>query len=263
MRFLMLILGVVFFTLASPAKTCEGTVQAKGSPFHFAFENLKAFDYLNHAVAQLKTENPGSFVCYSAVIIYLNTQQYNEYLFEIEITHSPLLQPVRKIRLLFQDGPIQAYHNALGLPWIGLDNTKVNLVLSALVFSKIATNYENVKTDGQDPLDLITQTKNFNQAGILVIDSVNAVQFSGPEADHKYFLVTWLKTMSYNHTKDMILPQASIVIVDNNNRLTVVEDVNLFSEVLQPLTQIVQQSRPAVVQFDAWVLQLKNLSAQF
>lgn len=262
-HFLMILAGILFFTLTAPAKTCEGVLQTKANPFHFAFENLKSFDYLNHAVGQLKKENPGSFVCYSAVIIYVNTMQYNEYLFEIEITRSPELQPLKKIRLLFADGPIQAYHNALGLPWIGLDNSKVNLILSTLVYSGINTRYDAVKIDDQGPLELITQTNYFNQAGELIKNSVNAIEFSGPEADQKYYLVSWLKLMSFSYTSDMVLPQASILIIDKNNQLSVIENINLFSEVSMPLSQIVKQSQPKIIEFDAWVSQLKDFSAQF
>lgn len=149
---------IFFFQLVSVcgnAKTCEGQFFILSNPFHFAYENLKSFDYLNHAVSFLKSEHSEGIICFSAAILTKNTMGYNEYIYQIEITKNENFEPNNRISLIFQDGPIQAYHNALGLPWIGLENTKVNGLLSKVLLSGEAKVYPRLSST---PIELIQQT---------------------------------------------------------------------------------------------------------
>jgi len=257
-------LFVLFFqfgSVSANAKICEGQSFMLSNPFHFAFENLKSFDYLNHAVTFLKSQHPEGLICFSAAILTKNTMGYNEYIYQIEITKDLNSQPYNRISLVFQDGPIQAYHNALGLPWIGLENTKVNALLSQVLQSGEEKVYPRLS---DSPLELILQTSlyQFRQDQI-VPETLNAVEFNGPDAKAKYYLVTWLKNHYYGYVKDMILAEGSILVLDSSNQFKAVENVSLFSDVLTPLKLISNESRPAVTELNAWVQQLIKFSYVF
>lgn len=260
-RFIKKILLVLFFqfvTVAGNAKTCEGQFFMLSSPFHFAYENLKSFDYLNHAVSFLKSEHPEGMICFSAAILTKNTMSYNEYIYQIEITKDENSEPYNRISLIFQDGPIQAYHNALGLPWIGLENTKVNGLLSKVLQSGEAKVYPRLSST---PLELIQQTSlyQFRQDQI-VPETLNAIEFRGPDVKAKYYLVTWLKNQYYGYAKDMILAEGSILILDSSNQFKAVENVSLFSDILTPLKELSKESKPSITELSAWIQQLIKFS---
>lgn len=244
--------------LSAQAKTCEGQVVTFSNPFHFAYENLKSFSYLNYAVNFLKSQHPEALICYSAAVLTQNAQTYNEYIFQIEITKDPNSEPYNRISVLFQDGPIQAYHNALGLPWIGLENQKVNAWLSQVMASGEAKVYPRLT---ESPLELIQQTSlyQFRQDQI-VPETLNAIEFRGPNTTAKYYLVTWLKKQHYSYAKDLILPEGSILILDSSNQFKAVEDVRLFSDVLTGLQKISTESQPSIIEENVWVQQLIKFS---
>lgn len=244
--------------LQANAKTCEGEMFKLSSPFHFAYENLKSFAYLNHAVIFLQAQNPQAKICFSAAVLTQNTLGYNEYLFQIDVALDKDAAPFNRISLLFQDGPIQAYHNALGLPWIGLENTKVNALLSEVYLS---AEFKIYPRKSNDPLELIQQTAmyQFRKEQILS-GTLNAVEFRGPNASEKYFLVTWLKTQQYAYSKDLVLPEGSVVVLDSKNQFKVVEDVNLFTDVLQNLHKINFETKPSVAEQNVWIQQLIKFS---
>lgn len=263
-RFFKIFVLVLFFQLgdlSAQAKTCEGQAVAFSNPFHFAYENLKSFNYLNYAVNFLKSQHPEGVICFSAAVLTQNNLTYNEYIFQIEITKDQNAEPYNRISLLFQDGPIQAYHNALGLPWIGLENEKVNALLSKVLKSGEAKVYPR---SSAAPLELIQQTNlyQFRQDQI-VPETLNAIEFRGPDAKANYYLVTWLKKQHYSYANDLVLPEGSILILDSSNNFKVIEDVRLFSDVLAGLQQINTESQPSISELNVWVQQLIKYSYVF
>lgn len=258
LKLLVLSFALQFASLQARAKTCEGETFMLSSPFHFAYENLKSFAYLNHAVNFLKSQHPEAQICFSAAVLTQNTLSYNEYIFQIEITKDKDSEPYNRISVIFQDGPIQAYHNALGLPWIGLENTKVNDLLSQVSRSGEAKVFPRLR---RSPLELIQQTSlyQFRQDQI-VPQTLNAVEFRGSETKAKYYLVTWLKNQHYGYSNDMILPEGSILIIDSSNQFKVIEDVRLFSDVLEGLHKINYETKPSISELNVWVQQLIKFS---
>lgn len=260
-RFLKIFIFVFSFQLGDlsvQAKTCEGQAAAFSNPFHFAYENLKSFDYLNYAVNFLKSQHPQGVICFSAAVLTQNSLSYNEYIFQIEIAKDANAEPYNRISVLFQDGPIQAYHNALGLPWIGLENTKVNTLLSQVVQSGEAKVYPRL---GSLPLELVQQTSLYQfRKDQIVPETLNAIEFRGPDTKAKYYLVTWLKNKHYGYIKDMILAEGSILILDSSDKFKVIEDVPLFSDVLANLRQINTESKPSITELNVWVQQLIKFS---
>lgn len=256
---LSVILVMALGTTSASAFECKNEVITQNRfAFSNAYSNLSQFNYVYHSIKKLTERDPSLLTCVEAVALTQTTLQYNKYLFQVSMFSTKTNMVTHKINLLYQDAPIQGYHNAIGLPWVGLKNNDVDTYFSGLIKS---SEFEKIATTETDVLKILKSTDKYKyfekSMDPLTLSSIVVATDSAS----KTHLITWLSHNSNSNSFDgsYVTAQAMLIKI-GSSEVSVANQLSAFTDLLLPLEDLSKSSVPVEKDLDIWIQKLISFS---
>lgn len=261
MKFLTLIL-VLLSSVSSlaNAKDCSNTLTSTNPTLDAALKNLYSFEYVLHAITQKSDEMEQVQYCVSGLPLSQNNYLYKKFFIQIEV--SDVLNPTEShtFSFLYQDASIQAYHNVGSKPWVGVSTGSVQEMFSKWLERK---EFQVVSTASvkSDPLTIAKNTQVFTQyeddidvktIAIFPLKTKNA-KFS------EIYLVSFMTKSKGNPYTYPVLTKG-VLVAKTATQVYVAENISLFSDVLNPIEQLLigaQKQQIAGESFEELLLRLE------
>lgn len=215
---------------------CADRPTATSPVFQTAINNLSSFQYVNHAFERLRREIAHPTFCVSGFALSKNAYQYVRSYLQIDVRDEG--GTVREsFRFLFQDASTQAFHNVGGQPWNGLPLAETERVFADWLKKVSPVPFATTESD---PLRVALASRTYRENAAQADASTLAV-FPLPGAGRNY-LISWLGRPANNPYTAPVTPKAVMVSFDEQGGVSVAENLSLFTDVLAPLDDLLDES---------------------
>lgn len=241
--------------LAAPAamtETCGPRVDSASPTLHLALGNVLGFGYVHHAFEKIAREFPRAEYCVSGLPLSRNAYQYYQYYVRVDVRANEGGPLVERVRFLYQDASVQAYHNTQGQPWVALDPAAVDRVFTDFVAGAAIASNEAVNTSTEELIASALASRTFRANA----SELDAPSLSVLRVTPKVSVVSALTLPTANPFAGAVRPFGVLVGAGG----TVTENVSLSSGLLFPLGRVLDETAKSAGPKDAWSDRLVELS---
>ena len=251
---LVLVLGLAANAQAQVIEErCESTPLSSSPSMQIAFTTLSSFHYVLHTFNEIAKELPGAEYCVTGMPMSRNAYQYLQYFIQIDVRSAGRTH--YRLRYLYQDASIQAYHNAHGQPWVAIAPATVDAVVEGALAK---ADFRALDSAWTTPVEMAKLTRSYAST----VSEVDEKTLSVLPLSEDSYLVAWMTRSPANPYAGVARTMAIVVKRGADGRPVVAENLSAASDLLFPLDKARIELGAEAGAKDAWAAKVLEISKQ-
>lgn len=235
---------------------CREDLNFTSSVFQTAFNNLRGFDYVNHALQTAAKEVADPVYCIASVTLSKNEYQYFRFYIQVNIHSRYSLVNRYSFRFLMQDASTQAFQNTGGQPWVAIPLRDADAALDDIIDR---ANFKSVTaptiglTVLQAAMQSFTWQSNVGNMDTSTISILRLVTQKYDFLKNPVYLVSWMTKTSAANPFAVPVSSKSLLLTQKSSGEWVMDDsLSTYNSLLTPLDTVLQANAAGPRDVTAW-----------